>query len=156
MVRENTTAKAGRHLKEGRVILNAVAPGHVTAIARGDRRLYRVTYQHPHWSCTCPARRRCSHLIAVRRVVAVDIDGTGTNTGPSPRSRVSGRTTGNTASAPTPPPTTTDNPHPTTPPHPQVGEYPHHANTNPPPQDPASLPFSSTGTARVFSRRKEV
>ena len=74
MVRENTTAKAGRYLQEGRVIITAVAPGHVTAIARGDRRLYRVTYQHPHWSCTCPARRRCSHLIAVRRVVGASVD----------------------------------------------------------------------------------
>jgi hypothetical protein len=98
MVRENTTAKAGRYLKEGRVIITAVAPGHVTAIARGDRRLYRVTYQHPHWSCTCPARRRCSHLIAVRRVVAVDIDGTGT----SARSGGGGYKAGITSCTPAP------------------------------------------------------
>ena len=43
-------------------------------------------------------------------------------------------------------------------PHPavRVGGHPGHANTIPTAVDPGSLPFSSTGTARVFSQRNAV
>ena len=48
----------------------------VTASQRrgGDGAIYTVTGDGAAWVCTCPARsHRCSHLLAVRRVVAVDV-----------------------------------------------------------------------------------
>ena len=102
MTRENARSKATRYLIEGRIVITAVAPAHVTAIARGDGTLHRVTW-HPHrggWSCTCPARSDCAHLLAVRRVVAVDIDGT--RTGTSARSGGGGYKAGITSCTPAP------------------------------------------------------
>ena len=78
MTRENASAKASRYLAEGRVIVELVDPQRhvVRALVRGDGHLHHVKYDPlVAWSCTCPARSQtgCSHLLAVRRVVAVDL-----------------------------------------------------------------------------------
>jgi hypothetical protein len=51
MFKENAPTKAMRYLVEGRIYTVEHAPG------RG-------------WSCTCPARGRCAHRLAVAHVVA--------------------------------------------------------------------------------------
>jgi uncharacterized Zn finger protein len=70
MVRENAAAKAKRYLGEGRVILVHVSQGKVSARVRGDGAVWDVTFMNGQWVCTCPARSRCSHLIATGLVVA--------------------------------------------------------------------------------------
>lgn len=73
-----TTARdrAGRLLTEGRVSIVKVDGRSLLALVRGEGHLYRVTYQAGAWDCPCEARTTCSHLYAVKRVVAVDIEGT--------------------------------------------------------------------------------
>jgi uncharacterized Zn finger protein len=75
VARENAADKAHRYLVEGRVAVTSVAPGDVDAIVRGDGQFHTVTYRHGMWNCTCPARGACSHLLAIRSVVVVDIEG---------------------------------------------------------------------------------
>ena len=70
-MREEAATKAGRYLTEGRIIIRCVTDSEVSALARGDGAVYEITGHHDVWTCTCPARSlRCSHLLAVRRVVA--------------------------------------------------------------------------------------
>lgn len=75
MPRENAAAKADRYLLEGRIVVLSVQPGdHVRAAARGDGRVHRMTWKAGLWRCSCPARTdQCSHLRALRRVVAIDL-----------------------------------------------------------------------------------
>jgi hypothetical protein len=77
MTRENVTTKATRILVEGRLILTSIASGVVEGTVRGEGYLYRVGYRpESGWSCQCAARGSrgaCSHLLAVRRCVAVDL-----------------------------------------------------------------------------------
>jgi hypothetical protein len=73
-VRENAAAKAARYLVEGRLIVTRVHAGHVTSSCRGDGHIWLQSFTAGTWRCTCPARSQmCSHLIALRRVVAVDL-----------------------------------------------------------------------------------
>lgn len=72
-MRENPAAKAKRYLHEGRVVLTLVGPGRVEAVVRGDGVHHATAWRYGTWSCTCPARGTCCHLLAVRSVVAVDL-----------------------------------------------------------------------------------
>ena len=74
MSRESAASKARRYLAEGRVVLVHVERGHATAVVRGDGAMHHVTVRGASWTCTCPARTRCSHQQAVGLVVAVDLD----------------------------------------------------------------------------------
>jgi uncharacterized Zn finger protein len=76
-MRENAATKARRYLCEGRLVLESVHPGEATATCRGDGLLYRLGWRRATgWWCTCPARSdQCSHLLAMRLVVAMDLDG---------------------------------------------------------------------------------
>lgn len=75
MARENAAAKARRYLGEGRLVLTRVDPLRVIGACRGDGAIHTVTYTQRTWACTCPARTdQCAHLLAVRLVVAVDLD----------------------------------------------------------------------------------
>ena len=75
MSRESTTAKAARYLVEGRLIVSHVQRGGVSATCRGDGTIYELGWRPASgWSCTCPARGRCSHLIALGHVTAVDLE----------------------------------------------------------------------------------
>lgn len=68
-MRENIDAKGRRLLIEGRVYVTAVSPGIVRARVRGDRgELYRAGFEWREWRCDCPARGRCSHLVAVQLI----------------------------------------------------------------------------------------
>jgi hypothetical protein len=69
MPRENARLKADRLLLEGRLIIDHVDHAHV----RGEGHRWEATYTRPTWACTCPVRTdQRSHLIALRRVVAVE------------------------------------------------------------------------------------
>ena len=67
--------KARRILGEGRVVIEHLNRHEVTATVRGDGHRYVVTWRpSTGWTCPCEARGRCSHLLAVGLVVAVDIE----------------------------------------------------------------------------------
>jgi hypothetical protein len=55
--------KAERLLLERRVTIPAYS-----AIVRGDHDVYAVKREGDRWRCTCPARKKCSHIEAVERV----------------------------------------------------------------------------------------
>lgn len=78
MTRETAADKALRILHEGRVIVIEVDPAKrvVRATVRGEGHLYRAAHTPAvGWHCSCLARSDgCSHLRALRRVVAVDLD----------------------------------------------------------------------------------
>lgn len=75
MARENAAGKARRYLTEGRVIVERVTQKIVVATVRGDGTVHRCVYLAGAWSCTCPVRSdQCAHLLAVRLVVAVDLE----------------------------------------------------------------------------------
>lgn len=80
MPREAKDAKARRYLLEGRVILRHVDRTLVHAVVRGDGALYRTRWEAGAWSCSCPHQATttdCSHVAAVKRVTAVDVEGRG-------------------------------------------------------------------------------
>lgn len=70
--RENAASKAARYLISGRVQIRSVTPTEVIADVRGGGFLWRVEYSDGWWRCTCPARSKCSHLVAVEQVVVVE------------------------------------------------------------------------------------
>lgn len=73
MARETARAKADRLLLEGRVVIVEAGRYGVVAKVRGEGRIHTCRY-FGSWSCTCEVRTdQCSHLIAVRRVTAVDL-----------------------------------------------------------------------------------
>jgi hypothetical protein len=71
--RENARAKALRLLVSGRVKIVDKSGDHVAAEVLGDSRVWRVSHADDGhgWACSCPARRYCSHRIAVAMVVTL-------------------------------------------------------------------------------------
>ena len=65
MTRENAAAKGRRYLTEGRVTILEVSNARTSAAVRGDGALWFCKWTAAGWECDCPARGRCSHLIAV-------------------------------------------------------------------------------------------
>lgn len=75
MPRETARAKADRILLEGRLVILEAGRYGVAARIRGEGVIHTARYQFGTWTCTCPVRSdQCSHLIALRRVVAVDME----------------------------------------------------------------------------------
>jgi uncharacterized Zn finger protein len=74
MTRENAQAKGRRLLTEGRLRVLAVdeSSGTTSAECRGDSGLtYGVGRDEAgRWHCTCEAKGRCSHQVALQLVVA--------------------------------------------------------------------------------------
>jgi len=68
-LRELAPDKARRYLVAGRVVIRRITPRTVMAQVRGDGEMYTVIGDPAGWSCTCPARGRCCHQIAVGLVV---------------------------------------------------------------------------------------
>lgn len=70
MTREDIEAKGRRYLVEGRLTVEAVAPAGVRARCRGGGAIYRLGYdvERGEWFCSCLARGRCSHLVALQLV----------------------------------------------------------------------------------------
>ncbi|MFP5256075.1 MAG: hypothetical protein ACLGI8_09525 [Acidimicrobiia bacterium] len=74
MSRETARTKADRLLIEGRVVILEAGRYGVVARVRGEGVIHTTRYGFGAWTCTCPARTdQCSHLIALRRVVAIDL-----------------------------------------------------------------------------------
>ena len=74
--RETVEAKGHRYLAEGRLTVTTVAGDHVRAICRGAEDVYTLGHdEHARWWCTCPAPRRCSHLVALELVTVNKPDG---------------------------------------------------------------------------------
>jgi hypothetical protein len=71
--RESAKEKGRRYLGEGRLLVQKVdeGAGVVAAECRGDGMTYGCGYAQGAWYCTCPAKGRCCHLIALGLVVAV-------------------------------------------------------------------------------------
>jgi hypothetical protein len=70
MAREGAEAKGRRYVIEGRLVVEHVGSGEVRARCRGDGAIYRLGYRNGRWACSCPALGNCSHLVALRLVVA--------------------------------------------------------------------------------------
>jgi uncharacterized Zn finger protein len=68
--RENAEAKGRRYLTEGRLTLERVDASGVRATCRGGGVIYDVAWAPGDgWSCSCPARGRCAHRVALELVV---------------------------------------------------------------------------------------
>ena len=53
---------------EGRVNVYSVTAQHVLARVKGSGEVHTVSATSWGWSCSCPARTTCSHLVAVQLV----------------------------------------------------------------------------------------
>jgi uncharacterized Zn finger protein len=85
-MRENAASKARRYLTEGRLTITRVDGREVRARVRGDGAIYRTEHDTTWgWSCTCPARGRCCHLLALGLVVSIPEGGTREHTRQRPR-----------------------------------------------------------------------
>ena len=72
--RENAATKALRLLTEGRLRVTRVRGDLIVAECRGDSgQVYHLGHdpRNLQWRCTCEARGRCSHLIALQLVTAL-------------------------------------------------------------------------------------
>jgi uncharacterized Zn finger protein len=67
-VRENAEAKGRRYVAEGRLIVEHVDGGSIRALCRGAGDVYNLGFEGGRWSCTCPAKGRCAHLVALMLV----------------------------------------------------------------------------------------
>lgn len=69
--RENVAEKGRRYLTEARLVVEHVDGQTVRAQCRGDSgAIYELGFDHVRveWHCTCPARGRCAHLVALMLV----------------------------------------------------------------------------------------
>jgi len=74
-MRETATEKGRRYLSEGRVIVSDVRLNRVSAAVRGNGTVYQTGFSDGEWHCSCPTPTdRCSHLYAVRKVTAPDVN----------------------------------------------------------------------------------
>jgi uncharacterized Zn finger protein len=74
--RENAATRARRLLVEGRVQIRRCDERGVLADVRGDTGVLRRVLWDAHaemWSCGCPARSRCAHVLAVAAVVVAEV-----------------------------------------------------------------------------------
>jgi hypothetical protein len=68
MARESTHEKARRYLGEGRLVVERAGDGIVRARCRGGGAEYELGFAAGEWWCSCPARGRCAHLLALQLV----------------------------------------------------------------------------------------
>jgi len=69
MTREPVAAKARRLLAAGALTVVRLAGDVVDAVIEGDTGTYLLGHDPARgWFCSCPARGRCSHVIALRLV----------------------------------------------------------------------------------------
>lgn len=69
-MRESAATKARRYLAEGRLIVRRVDGPYALAFCRGDGVMHRIEQHHDVGICSCPARGRCAHLLALGLVTA--------------------------------------------------------------------------------------
>jgi hypothetical protein len=65
MPRESVEAKALRYIGEQRLHVQAITSSTVRAECRGADATYTLSWDGRAWSCSCPARGRCAHLLAL-------------------------------------------------------------------------------------------
>lgn len=72
-MRENVETKARRYLTEGRVriLLCNEESGVANAEVRGNGAIYSVDHDEAGWSCDCPARTECAHVVALKSVMVL-------------------------------------------------------------------------------------
>lgn len=71
MPRENAQAKGRRYLLDGRLFVRYVGPHGIRATCRGQGEVYQLGWERrPGWFCSCPARTRCAHLVALQLVTS--------------------------------------------------------------------------------------
>lgn len=73
MGREDALSKGKRYLAEGRLLVHSVGDRSIRGTCRGLGRTYRCGWDwdgewNGDWFCTCPARGRCSHVLALQLV----------------------------------------------------------------------------------------
>lgn len=76
--REGIEVKGRRLLTEGRLNIDRVDGGLVVAHCKGDSGGIHWLGHDPwkgEWRCTCEARSRCSHLVALQLVTQLDNEG---------------------------------------------------------------------------------
>jgi uncharacterized Zn finger protein len=76
MLPENAASRGRRYLVEGRLHVRRADEHRILARCRGDSEaVYAVGYERERegWFCTCPAKRRCSHMVALQ-LVALEPD----------------------------------------------------------------------------------
>lgn len=70
---ENIEDKGRRYISEGRLSVKRVdyEKGVIVAEVKGSDALYHLGFDpaKKEWRCTCPARGRCAHLVALQLVV---------------------------------------------------------------------------------------
>jgi uncharacterized Zn finger protein len=64
--------KAARYLAEGRLTVHHADGQTVRASCRGQRE-YGLGFDGGSWACSCPARRECAHLVALRLVAVAKV-----------------------------------------------------------------------------------
>ena len=75
MSREGAESKGRRYLAEARLTVEQVDNRIVRATCRGSGALHDVRWTALHgWSCSCQARGRCSHLVALQLVTVRDTE----------------------------------------------------------------------------------
>jgi hypothetical protein len=68
-MRESVELKSARYLVEGRLTVLLVDKTAIIAECRGAGSIYRLGYNAVHgWNCSCPAKGRCAHLVALQNV----------------------------------------------------------------------------------------
>ncbi len=72
MTRENAEAKGRRYVAEGRLCVREVTGDRISATCRGTGATHDVACVRGRWLCSCPARSRCAHLVALQLVTDVD------------------------------------------------------------------------------------
>lgn len=68
MPREPLTRKAERMLGDHRLRITRLDGEHVEAVIHGDHGDYQLGHINGSWWCSCPARIKCAHIIALTRV----------------------------------------------------------------------------------------
>lgn len=67
--RENIETKGRRYLIEGRLHVRYCAPDRIQAFCRGTEETHRLGWEPRYgYGCSCAAKGRCSHLVALQLV----------------------------------------------------------------------------------------
>jgi uncharacterized Zn finger protein len=75
-LREGAEAKGRRYLGEGRLTVERVDARSVRATCRGSGAAYVCGWDGTTWFCSCPARSRCAHPVALQLVTVAEEPGT--------------------------------------------------------------------------------
>jgi len=72
---EDATAKSHALVGEGRLNVTSVTPDRIAGHCFDDGQTYFLQWSGPGgWRCTCPARGRCAHLLALGLVVEATVN----------------------------------------------------------------------------------